>query len=136
MGDTDLKPGGERGSGEFTLGLANLPSAGHYVAAPGWCMFGFIGLLIGVGFYVKPRHVPGAGHGTASATVRREPAGRHPDRRDTGPDPGRVAGTALLESRLTESVATFRESRTAESLTDKVVQFTVGAPTASSNGQG
>jgi len=51
----DLAPASQRRSDDFAVGLASLPFVGRTLRrrARTWCLFGFIGLLMGVGIYVK-----------------------------------------------------------------------------------
>jgi capsular polysaccharide biosynthesis protein len=129
----DLKVGSERGSREFALGLASLGFIGRALRrrARLLVVFGFIGMLVGAGFYVKapPPY-------QAQATVLLDqPSTVNPlDALQTDVTLAQtqgVAGAALRKLGLAESVTTFLKSFTVVAVTDGVVQFTVGAPTTS-----
>lgn len=128
----DLKPGSEREPAEFTLGLASLPFVGRTLRrrAKVWLLFGFVGMLIGVGFYVK---APPPYEAQSTVWLAQPPDVDPLDAVQTDVTLAQargVAGAALHKLRLTESVNKFLTSYTAAALTDRVVQFTVGGPTS------
>ncbi len=129
----DLTPASERRSGDFALGLASLPFVGRTLRrrARTWCLFGFIGLLIGAGLYVKAPPP----YQAQTRVLLAQPADVNPlDAIETDVTLAQtrgVAGAALHKLGLTESVTKFLTSYTAAALTDEYVQFTVGGPSPS-----
>jgi capsular polysaccharide biosynthesis protein len=116
---------------EFAQGLASVPYIGsalrHRFRV--WCATGLIGIALGLGVYVKapPPY-------QASTTVLlTQPDNVNPleaVQTDVALTRSRaVAGTAMRELGLTGSINRFLTSYTVIAVTDRVVQFTVGAPT-------
>jgi len=132
-GRKDLKTGGDRPAGEFTLGLASLPFIGRTLRrrARLWLVFGLVGLLIGIGFYKKAPPP----YQAQITVVLAQPTDVDPlDAVQTDVTLAQsrgVAGVALHNLHLTENLNKFLTSYTIDAETDKVVQFTVGGPTAS-----
>lgn len=118
---------------EFALGLASLPYIGTALRrrARVWCVTGLIGLALGVGVYVKAPPP----YQAVTSVLLAQPSNANPlDAVQTDVTLARaraVAGGAMQKLHLTESINKFLTSYTVAAITDRVVQFTVGAPTSS-----
>jgi capsular polysaccharide biosynthesis protein len=116
---------------EFALGLASVPyigsALGHRFRV--WCATGLIGIALGLGVYVKAPPP----YQASTSVLLTQPSNVNPleaVQTDVALTKSRaVAGTALRELRLSESISRFLTSYTVIAVTDRVVQFTVGAPT-------
>ncbi len=132
-GRKDLKTGGDRPTGEFTLGLASLPFVGRTLRrrAPLWLACGLVGMVIGVGFYLKAPPP----YQAQTTVLLAQPTDVDPlDAVQTDvtlAESRGVAGVALHKLGLAENLNKFLTSYTIDALTDKLVQFTVGGPTVS-----
>jgi capsular polysaccharide biosynthesis protein len=118
---------------DFALGLASLPYVGTALRRRMrvWVATGLLGLVLGVGVYVK---APPPYQAATSVYVD-QPGDVNPlDAIQTDVTLAKaraVAGTAMQKLGLSESINKFLTSYTVTAVTDQVVQFTAGAPNGS-----
>ena len=115
---------------EFALGLASLPYVGTALRRRMrvWVVTGLLGLLLGVGVYVK---APPPYQAETSVVVAQPGDVDALDAIQTDVTLAKargVAGRAMRELRLHENINKFLTSYTVTAVTDQVVQFTAGAP--------
>jgi capsular polysaccharide biosynthesis protein len=118
---------------EFALGLASLPYVGTALRRRihVWLATGLLGLIIGLGMYVK---APPPYQAVTSVLVAQPGDVNALDAIQTDVTLAKarsVAGSAMQALKLSGNIGKFLTSYTVTAVTDQVVQFTAGAPDSS-----